>query len=318
MNVLVIGDVIIDRYTHGKKRGISAETPTVVGEFEREDMFIGGAGLVVRNLLRLGCEVTLLTTANCHEAAFYTFMHDQTDKLSPEETGRFRLEIYSLPGWNFTEKRRYYVDSYKLLQYDVLNRGGYVQHQSEAFLHKFRMQLDVGGFQAVVICDNRHGVLTPDVAAGILNISKAYRVMTYVDSQVSQKSSNHSWYKGADWILVNNSEAIGLLQFGITTELYGSSSIDFSPLTKLLDANIVVKLGAAGAMTFYRDGSSEYGAGFSYENPVVDTCGAGDAFLAAWVRYGKLYDANRWAGLSTTYVGTVVPGPENVRNETPA
>lgn len=318
MKVLVVGDVIIDRYTHGKKLGISAETPTVVGEFEREDMFIGGAGLVVRNLLRLGCEATLLTTANCHESAFYTFMHDQTDRLTPEELERFRVEIYSLPMWRFTEKRRYYVDEYKLLQYDVLNRGGYVQHQSEAFLQKFRMHLDTGKFQGVVICDNRHGVLTPEIASGILNISRTYGVMTYVDSQVSQNRSNHGWYEGADWILLNNGEALGLMQLTLV-ERFGSGGVDFSKLTRVFNSNIVVKIGAGGAMLFTKDGGSEYSPGFKVD--AVDTCGAGDAFIAAFATHGNLEESNRWAALSTTYKGTIVPqiaDLEKVTRETSA
>ena len=46
---------------------------------------------------------------------------------------------------------------------------------------------------------------------------------------------------------------------------------------------------------------------------VVDTCGAGDAFLAALCLGGlarpelSLHIANRWAGLSTTVHGTVPP-----------
>ena len=56
--VLVVGDVILDTYVYGKKLGVSAETPTVVAEYDRTETFVGGAALVARHLLRLGAEVS--------------------------------------------------------------------------------------------------------------------------------------------------------------------------------------------------------------------------------------------------------------------
>lgn len=304
MKVLVIGDVIIDRYTRGKKRGVSAETPTVVAEFEKEEVFVGGAGLVARNLLRLGAEVVLCTTA---DVQLRDVIANSTDCPTTEELYRLSVNTYSMVNWTVTEKRRYYVDDYKMVQYDVLNKGTYVHHGEAFFLQNFERSLggigDVPKVDAVVVCDNRHGVLTQNIAEKIISMCKELEIPVYVDSQVSQNSSNHLWYTGADWILLNMGEATSLMHYAFPKPMMAH---DYSRLCTLLRSGIVVKMGASGAMAYTFDGKYRISPGVKVN--AVDTCGAGDAFLAAFVNFKNDLDAaNRWAAISTTKVGTVVP-----------
>lgn len=307
MKVLVIGDVIIDRYTHGRKLGVSAETPTVVGEFVREDVYVGGAGLVARNLLRLGCEVGLLTVSSEGPDYLMKIMRDQTDPLWSREAEMFIPFVMRGTHWRFTEKRRYFIDEYKMVQYDVLNSSAHSSNSEKLFLEEFMNDLHVLKPQAVVICDNRHGVLSQVIVQKILEKCKEKEIVTYVDSQVSQKKSNHWWYAGADWILANNIEALDLTAAS-------EEPREMANLPKLFGSNFVVKLGAAGAMMFTKDGASEYSQGFKVD--VVDTCGAGDAFLAAFVAHKDLNTANCWAALSTTYKGTIVPRIDDLEKVT--
>ena len=59
MKVLVIGDVIIDRYIYGTSTRLSPEAPVPVVTYERTEETIGGAGLVHSNLLSLGVDSVL-------------------------------------------------------------------------------------------------------------------------------------------------------------------------------------------------------------------------------------------------------------------
>jgi len=65
MKVLVIGDVIIDRYIYGSSTRLSPEAPVPVVTHERTEETIGGAGLVHANLLSLGVDSVLFN--NEHE-----------------------------------------------------------------------------------------------------------------------------------------------------------------------------------------------------------------------------------------------------------
>jgi rfaE bifunctional protein kinase chain/domain len=52
--ILVIGDVMVDRYVHGKVHRISPEAPVPVVHVTRETVLPGGAANVALNILALG------------------------------------------------------------------------------------------------------------------------------------------------------------------------------------------------------------------------------------------------------------------------
>lgn len=290
-NILVIGDVIIDRYTTGKKLGLSAETPTIVAEKTGEKMYVGGAGLVVRHLLRLGESVRLLTVSGHQDEHLYVLLPESSDPLSSDEMGRFTYHPHDLLGWRFSEKHRMFVEGYKLLQYDSLNKGSWTQETRKHFFKVF-CEL-VSDADALIICDNGHGVMCEYLARDVLLLSEG--IQTYVDCQVSQKESRHRWYENTETMLLNEKEAASLSSF-----------------TKF--RNTVTKLGNRGSIAYVVGEPTPIVTPAS-GHVAVDTCGAGDAFMAAlvssrlagddWER--ALRKANDWAGLSTTYLGTIVP-----------
>lgn len=309
MNVLVIGDVIIDRYTHGTRRGISAETPTIVANYQRQDVFVGGAGLVVRNLLRLGDQVTLLTVGQ--GSGLTVMFRGSTDPISDGEWKKFFLCDVPVPGWSTTDKHRYFVEQYKLLQYDQVNRGTWTPFAEDSFVRDMRKLVE--GRDAVVICDNRHGVMTPHIAKQVILECKKRKVKVYVDSQISQSESNHEWYKGADFVFLNEYETDCVAKKAKKKEksLLGTVS-------KFLRSHIVYKRGERGAIVVpLVDGLGKTIVSEGFKVDAVDTCGAGDALMAAFVHYDRdLEAANRWAALSTTYKGTIVPKLEDLKKVT--
>ncbi len=66
MKVLVLGDIIIDKYIYGTSTRISPEAPVPVVTYKREVETLGGAGLVYENLKSLGVDVTLFETNQPH------------------------------------------------------------------------------------------------------------------------------------------------------------------------------------------------------------------------------------------------------------
>ena len=62
MKVLVLGDVIIDKYIYGTSTRISPEAPVPVITYKDEKETIGGAGLVFENLKSLGVDVDMFET----------------------------------------------------------------------------------------------------------------------------------------------------------------------------------------------------------------------------------------------------------------
>ena len=62
MKVLVLGDIITDKYIYGSSSRISPEAPVPVVNITNVATSLGGAGLVFENLKSLGVDVTLFDT----------------------------------------------------------------------------------------------------------------------------------------------------------------------------------------------------------------------------------------------------------------
>lgn len=299
MKVLVIGDVILDEYTYGTKRGLSAETPTIVANFTRKESFVGGAGLVTRNLIRLGNYTTLVTVGDKN---LTRVMESSSDQLSFDELLSSRFIVLPLSGWIFSEKKRFFVDKYKLLQYDVINEGKWSQNDENDFIEL--CYAHITNNDAIVLSDNRHGLFSEKIVKKIISFCKRKKKPVYVDSQVSQSVSNHEWYKGANYIFLNDVESHKVAQ---KTKGKGS---ELEKVRKFLRSDIVYKRGERGAVL--QSNTVKISNGIKVN--AVDTCGAGDAFLAAFVSSKNDLDfANQWAALSTTYYGTVVPKLEDFK-----
>ena len=67
--ILVVGDVMLDRYWHGEVSRISPEAPVPVVHVRREENRLGGAANVALNVKTLGAQATLLSMVGHDEAA---------------------------------------------------------------------------------------------------------------------------------------------------------------------------------------------------------------------------------------------------------
>lgn len=299
---VVIGDVIIDEYCHGRPLGLSAETPTVVAELEKEEIFVGGAGLVARHMCALGKKVRLFSVRGPGDNLYRDFW-SSTD-LDESSKELFSDCSISHPDWIISRKKRMFVGDYKLLQYDVLNKGQWDEHlEFSFFLNNLESSFDHKKCNGIIICDNRHGVMTEKFAGWIRSKSAEYGKKLYVDSQVSQRESNHQWYAGADYIFMNERELMSYLG------VYSSFDDDMLYAAEQKLGHVILKRGSLGSSEIVggrvvRSEASDVQA--------VDVCGAGDAFLAAYVASGHdMSAANTWAGKSVMLKGTLVPRRKN-------
>lgn len=289
--VLLIGDTILDHYIYGTLIGTSAETPTLVAREQSQQFSLGGASLVCRNLLELKAKVH-----------FMTLMGEDSDA---EEIYRFSHPNLTVHAFceerQTTVKRRYWVDGYKLLQFDKLDNRPISQNLEDQVVKKVKELLP--SVSVLLISDYRHGFLTESLINRLLQLAKEANCPLYVDSQVSQSASNHHLYRGATVVCLNQKEA-----------RFIEASDDLHIIANKLDAiNVIVKRGAEGAVAWIQGKVIESPA---FKVDAVDTCGAGDAFLAALALQDlacpetALAQANRWAALSTTVKGPQPPSFE--------
>ena len=294
--VLLVGDTIVDVYTHGVAIGLAAETPTIVMRREREERTLGGAAFVCRNLLELGAHVDFITLVGRDAEA---------GLVRGFEAAKLNLIAIRDPSRPTTVKQRFWVDDHKLLQMDVRDDTPIGEGVIAEIMSAVTARL--AGADAMLIADYRHGMIPPALARALVEAAKAAGKPVYVDSQVAQNAPNHADYGPGAIMCLNLKEALSLDPDFTPV----GDAAAFERLKALLGFDkLVVKLGEYGAQLY--DGSAVHSAP-ARRVKVVDTTGAGDAFLAALVLNGvedphqALALANTWAALSIQLVGTNTP-----------
>jgi bifunctional ADP-heptose synthase (sugar kinase/adenylyltransferase) len=272
--ILVVGDCIVDITTHLERiKDDDTGNPTyrtILDERGKADQYsIGGAGLVVRNLLELGAKVDWITAIGYGAGALFaqTFNHKNLTKHAVQ---------VSKPQ---TVKHRFKCNGEKVLQVDTVDNAPLEWVDETSLWIKWDMLVDLfsKSHDAIVVADYRHGLISEKTAERTVK-SRFHEVPLYVSSQVAQSGSNHHWYRGAT-IIANQREK------------------DSNPMFRYITKNYVFTHGERGAS---HDSGRTLNIRTAIDVDVVDACGAGDAFLAAYCLTNDLKFANTWAGLSVT------------------
>jgi bifunctional ADP-heptose synthase (sugar kinase/adenylyltransferase) len=272
VRVVVIGDAIVDEIVELAPLKRSAEGIPSHIEVSRR-LLCGGSANVAKHLVRLGATVSLI-----HGGPPLSF---SDDGLSSQEM--LRLWQSSSPYTVHTRKLRYYSDGQKVLK---VNYEGTLAHMYD----DLRKTLDRYECTAVVACDNSGGLSWQQ--EGIVDLVTRRGRKLIVDLQGSQLEPRFHEWVGADELMLNSTER---------------DLIDDETLAGF--GRYHVKLGADGSLLC--DGVTQ-SRQWGFPVDVVDTVGAGDAYLAAWVRTGDLALANLWAALSCTKIGTGLPTREDL------
>jgi len=294
--VLLVGDVMLDIYNHCNIVGkaLYANVPEV--EEIKSVISFGGNGLVASNILELGGNLTFLSVIGADEDAKYydSFTHPKMKKFFLVDKTR-----------KTTVKKRWYAGERALLQanrVDNHNLSKVLEKKIIKLINIHAKKVDV-----IVVMDPQHGLMTKGLIDHLKKISHKFNKPMYVDTQISHRKSNHHLYTGIDCMFLNEKETKAIYpKFNIKKSEQSLLAI----IKKLKLKNIVVKLGSRGSVAIF---NGQYIKSAPYKVKAIDTCGAGDAFLAAFSMGDRndpiksLKIANIWGALSTTIHGTIPP-----------
>lgn len=274
--ILVIGDSILDETIVGKAVGCSLETPTMKLEETAREMSFGGAANVVENILALGGSCRYITPVGDDEYShhFDNWLDQNRQNLHFSPLNTHRLNNVKTRIWSTKGDERY-----KYLQ---INRTDDTPVTSRISTLHYHME----GVDAIVLVDYGLGMFGE--VDYIIKEASIVGVPVIASSQMSDRENRYHLFEKADYLCMNLSEA----------QAYNKPF------------NGCITLGEHGCA--FQDSKSKHTlAGFKVK--AVDTCGAGDAFLAALSLCVPQVDAealafcNAWAALSTTKLGTTPP-----------
>ena len=261
--VLVVGEAIIDEYHYCIPDSMSNKSPTLSARFESAEIFAGGVVAVGHHLAGLSKDVHLLAGSG---------VNSEDDGVTHHLRHGVTATVIKRPDAPAVRKRRFVHRflNQKLFEVTFLEDRPLLpetQREMLAAIEELAPQADV-----VIALDFGHGFFTQPVVEKLREKSKFLAVNAQINSSNRGFNSIRK-YKGADYISVDEYEI--RLPYG---DRYGSleSLIDqLNCETGCLRINVT--LGNNG--TIYFDESGFHRAPVFTSN-VVDTMGAGDAFLA--------------------------------------
>lgn len=198
VRILVVGDVMLDRYYYGEVTRISPEAPVPINHVTSTNDTLGGSANVAHNLALLGCRTSIAGFAG-------NDYHCQTllDKFTArgiDYKGIIRREAPT------TTKLRIIGGHQQMLRLDFEDTEPVGEHYAERLIDYVEQSLQ-NGLDAVIISDYGKGACTEDVCVRIIDECHSMAVPVFVDP----KGTAWDKYATADYITPNFKELNAVL-----------------------------------------------------------------------------------------------------------
>ncbi|MBR6026152.1 MAG: D-glycero-beta-D-manno-heptose-7-phosphate kinase [Neisseriaceae bacterium] len=254
--ILVVGDVMLDRYWFGDTYRISPEAPVPVAKIERTENRAGGAANVARNIVSLGGQAVLLSVVGCDAAA-----DDLTALMQQDGVDTHLLRDSSI---STTIKLRVIARNQQLIRLDF---------EKSPTCEILRTAVDtfrelIATCDAVILSDYGKGGLTH--VTEMIDIARNAGKMVLIDP----KGNDYLRYRGATMITPNRTEL---------REVVGDwkSEDELTYKVQQLRANLRLQ---SILLTRSEDGLSLFGEKIEHRPTqaieVYDVSGAGDTVIA--------------------------------------
>lgn len=298
-HILVVGDLMLDRYWHGTSSRISPEAPVpVVNVSETEDR-PGGAGNVALNMAALGSKVSLISIIGDDEAG--QILHDRL------RTAKIHTNLQVSNTKPTITKLRVVSRHQQLLRMDFEEK--FDERDSSEFASKVKSL--IGRANALVLSDYAKGSL-PDCQA-LIGIAREAGVPVLVDP----KGNDFTRYHGATILTPNFHEFEAVVGKCATEQEVVDKG---EALMRELDLQALLVTRGEQGMTLLRHHQPELHLP-ARAREVFDVTGAGDtviATLAAAIAAGQPLPeatalANLAAGIVVGKMGTATLNPAELR-----
>ncbi len=297
-HLLVVGDVMLDRYWFGDTHRISPEAPVPVLQVGKIDERLGGAANVARNIAALGAKTTILGI------------------VGNDEPGQRVVDLLKAGGVDSQLEIDAQVPTIVKLrviarQQQLIRLDFEATPTENALAHKLeRFEKLVGSADVVVLSDYGKGALGQ--VAQMIEQAKAQNKMILVDP----KGEDYEKYRGATVLTPNRSELRQVVgQWNSEEDLTRRAQA----LRKSLALQALLLTRSEEGMSLYTDAGVSHVKAQARE--VFDVSGAGDtvigtlavALAAGWPLERAMALANRAGGIVVGKLGTATVTSEELQ-----
>ena len=302
--VLVIGDVMLDRFIDGAVTRISPEAPVPILSQSRIRQMPGGAANVACNLAQMGLHVHLVGVCGDDEAG--KSLHDELAKLPS-----IRFDPVTITGRPTSLKTRFRAGSQQILRVDDEVTSD-IDATAAKQLSKYVLSA-IHDADLVVLSDYAKGTLPLLLLEKIIANAKAKGKMIIADP----KRADISAYSGVDLLTPNLAELQHTAD-QIFTSIEAIGQVATALAKEFGIGSILTTMSARGIMLSKADGTQFHDPASARD--VFDVSGAGDTVVAmiagAFVAGADIEDAvrlaNHAAGVAVGKSGTAIVAPGEV------
>lgn len=263
LDLLVVGDAMLDRFLVGRVTRISPEAPVPVVAFDHETVRLGGAANVAHNIGALGGQTTLVALTGQDEAAAALTLACRDAGIVPALVGD--------PGRPTTTKVRIVTERKQQVARvdyeDDAEAAGDVEDRLVAAVERHAVQT-----RAVVVSDYQKGTVTRRVAQAAIAAATRAGIPVLVDPKVPHVE----YYRGASLVTPNHHEAETATHLRVRTDAEAGAAARAFQVRTGCDAVLMTR-GDQGIWLLGRDAE---GALPAAAREVADVTGAGDTVIA--------------------------------------
>lgn len=267
LNVLIIGDVMIDSYLWGKVNRISPEAPVPIVAVSKKERRLGGAANVALNIQALGANPILCSVigVDIEGQAFMDLLKNQ--KLSQKGILKSRDRIT-------TVKTRVIGNNAQLLRVDEEVEEEITAGETQQLLTLISYIINHDKIDVIIFEDYNKGLITPKLISKVVELAKSKGIPTCVDP----KKKNFNSYKGVSLFKPNLKE----LREGIKLDISGDNINELqrevsSFRVKQKMETVLVTLADKGVITNSRKVKEHLPA---HIRSIADVSGAGDTVIS--------------------------------------
>ncbi|MGE3144371.1 MAG: D-glycero-beta-D-manno-heptose-7-phosphate kinase [Pseudorhodoplanes sp.] len=268
VTILCLGDLMLDDFVYGEVSRISPEAPAPVIAVQREEMVIGGAGNVARNIAALGARCIFVGLIGGDEAAA------ACRASLAEHSPRIVARLVRDPSRPTTRKLRFVSEHFSthLLRADWEDARPAEGKVEKALIAQALQALP--RVDAVVLSDYAKGVLTPNVIRAVIARARKLKKPVVVDP----KGHDYSIYRGATLITPNRKELGDAAHHPVKTQQQVAAAT--AKLARQVDCKAVLVTLSEDGMLLHVKGQKPIHTP-AYPVKVRDVSGAGDTSVAA-------------------------------------
>jgi len=265
LNVMVIGDTIIDEYISNEPLGMSQEDPTIVVRPISSKKFIGGASIVAAHAKTMGANVEFISVVG----------EDENQKWLEEELGQLQIsqQLFSDATRPTTLKQRHRAKGKTLLRVNHFKQHTISKELEESIVKQ--IQKSVASLDLIILSDFSYGIFSLSLIEKITQMAKEHDVKVVADSQSSSQIGDIAKFN--EMVLVTPTERE--IRLALNDFKSGLVVLCEKLIAKSKPKYIFTTLGSEGVLIYNNQEGLLTDKLPALSNIASDVSGAGDSLL---------------------------------------